>query len=124
MQAPAHGPDPVDGLRLAMMQKRESQLQARLKFRTFGVMEGLQLLMLTCGILILALAEPGRSHTLSLVLGWALVIQGIGLWLTGRSMAKNELAQLQQKMAIVVQGRDGKVIAEAAASAQSLLLRK
>lgn len=31
--------------------------------------------MLVCGIAILAGAEPGRSHTLSLVLGWALIVQ-------------------------------------------------
>lgn len=123
MATPAHGPDPVDGLRLAMMQRREAVLLKRIGFKSFGVMEWLQLLMVVCGVIILVFAD-GRSRTLSLVLGWALVLQGIGLWLTGRNLAKSELKQLREKMAALVQGKDGKVIAEAAASAESLLLRK
>ncbi len=124
MATPVHGPDPVDGLRLAMMQRREAQLVARLKFRSFGVMDALQLALLIIGIVLLANAGHGRTRLNFLVLGWAMVIQGIGLWWAARSMARGELQKLQEKMSAVVQGRDGKVIAEAAISAQSLLLRK
>jgi hypothetical protein len=49
-QLTANGPDPVDGLHLALLQRRADEVRKQLKFRTFGVKEGLLVVMLVCGI--------------------------------------------------------------------------
>jgi hypothetical protein len=123
-QRTANGPDPVDGLHLALLQRRADEVRKQLKFRTFGVKEGLLVAMLVCGISILASAEPGRSHTLHLVLGWALIVQAAGLYWSLRHAAAKELQRLTQRIAMVTDSPDGKIIEEAAGAARELLLGK
>lgn len=122
--AASGGPDPMDGLRLALLQQRADEMRKRLRFRTFGMKEGLLVVMLASGITILALTEPGRSHTLQLVLGWALVVQAAGLYLSLRHSASLELERLTQRISALTQSPDGNAMEQAAGRAQELLLRK
>ncbi len=128
METSQRGPDPVDGLRLAMLQQRRDQLRARLRFRTFGIMEGLLLLMLACGVAIVVTGEHGRylriQHLQHLVLGWALIIQAFGLWWAARRSALQELRRLEQRIETQSHRADAAVVAAAAAAARTLLLRK
>jgi hypothetical protein len=120
----AHGPDPVDGLRLALLQRRAEEARRQLTFRTFGKKEGLLVAMLICGIAILATAEPGRSHTHHLVLGWALIVQAAGLYWSLRHAAAKELKTLKQRIAAICDSPDGKIIEQAAGTARELMLGK
>jgi hypothetical protein len=123
-EARANGPDPVDGLRLALLQQRADEVRRQLGFRTFGMKEGLLVAMLASGITILAMASPGRSHTQSLVLGWALIVQAAGLYWSLRHSAAQELQRLEKRILATAASPDGKVIEEAAGAARQLLLRK
>jgi hypothetical protein len=114
----------MDGLRLALLQQRADEMRNRLRFRTFGMKEGLLVAMLASGITILAMAEPGRSHTMSLVLGWALVVQAFGLYWSLRQSAAKHLQLIEQRIAATANVPDSAVIAEAAGAARELLLRK
>jgi hypothetical protein len=123
-EASAGGPDPVDGLRLALLQQRADEVRRQLGFRTFGMKEGLLVAMLASGITILAMASPGRSHTQSLVLGWALIVQAAGLYWSLRHSAVKELALLEKRIAAAAASPDARVIEAAAGAARQLLLRK
>ncbi len=118
------GPDPVDGLRLALLQKRADEIRGLMRFRTFGMKEGLLVAMLASGITILAMTEPGRSHTMQLVLGWGLIVQAGGLYWSLRHSAGMELKRLKQRISALTDSPDGKVMEQAAEAAQQLLLRK
>ncbi len=120
----ASAPDPVDGLRLALLQQRAEHLRQQLKFRTFGMKEGLLVAMLAIGIALLANAGPGRSHTQYLVVGGALIVQAAGLYWSLRHSAAKELRRLQQLISAAADVPDGAVIAQAAGAARDLLLRK
>lgn len=123
-QPAANGPDPMDGLRLALLRQRADEMRKRRSFRTFGMKEGLLVLMLAVGITILALTEPGRSHTLQLVLGWGLIVQAGFLYWSLRQSAGQELQRLTQRISALTQSPDGKAMEQAAGAAQELLLRK
>lgn len=119
------GPDPVDGLRLALLQQRAEQLRARLGFRKFGFMELLPLLMLACGITVLVTVGHGRYARIQhQVLGWALVVQAVGLWWSARHTAHKELQRLQLRISALAHSPDGAAIVAAATAARSVLLRK
>jgi hypothetical protein len=120
----AHRADPVDGVRLALLQRRADEVRKQLKFRTFGRKEGLLVTMLVCGIGILATSEPGPSRTLQLVLGWTMVAQAAGLYWTLRHAAAKELKSLRQRIAVICDSPDGRIIEQAAGSARELLLKK
>lgn len=119
-----NGPDPVDGLRLALLQQCADEARRQLKFRTFGKKEGLLVAMLVCGVAILASAEPGSSHTLHLVLGWLFVVQATVLYWSLRHSAAKELRSLTQRITAMTESPDGKIIEQAAGAARDLLLRK
>lgn len=118
------GADPLDGLRLAGMQQRADQLVAQLKFKSFGFMQALPLVLLAIGIVLLVNADQARSRLHFLVLGWAMGLQGAGLWWYSRHIAHKELELLRKKILAMTSGEDGQAVAAAAASAQSLLLNK
>ena len=120
----SNGPDPVDGLRLALLQQRADEVRKQLRFRTFGMKEGLLVSMLASGIAILLTASPGRSHTQAVVLGWALIVQAAGLYWSLRHSAAKELQLLEKRISATTASADGKVIGEAASAARELLLRK
>ena len=123
-QPAANGPDPMDGLRLALLQQRAEEMRKRLRFGTFGMKEGLLVLMLAGGITILALTEPGRSHTLQLVLGWGLIVQAGVLYWSLRQTASQELQRLTQRISTLTESPDGRAMEQVAGAAQELLLRK
>ena len=123
-QPTTHGPDPVDGLQLALLQRRADETRKQLKFRTFGKKEALLVALLVCGIINLAVAEPGHSHTLNLVLGWTLIVQAAWLYWSLRHAAANELQRLLRRITEVSDSPDGKIIEQTAGAARELLLRK
>lgn len=86
--------------------------------------EGILVAMLASGIAILATAGPGRSHTMALVLGWALIVQAAGLYWTLRQSAAQQLDLIEKRIAATTASPDGKTIEEAAGAASALLLRK
>ncbi len=115
--------DPVDGLRLALLQQRIDRLHARLRFRTFGLMEALQLLMLLIGlVLLISSGARGYSRPQKLVLGIVLIVQGLGLWWYARRMAAQELQRLQQQLQAMAGAEDAAVIASAADAARTFLI--
>lgn len=124
MTAPRSGPDPVDGLRLALLQQRRERLRKRAAGRAFGVQEGLQLCMAGIGItlLILAAAEPAR-HPQHIAVGVVLIIQGVFLWFLARGMARSQLRQLDKQIEAESCRADAPVVAAAAVAARELLLR-
>ena len=123
-QATVHGPDPVDGLHLALLQRRADHVRKQLKFRTFGRKESFLVAMLVCGIIMLAIAEPGRSHTRILAMGWTFIALGAGNYWSLRHAAEKELQRLTQRIAVVNESPDGKIIEDAAVAARELLLGK
>ncbi len=58
------GPDPMDGIKLALLQQNADQLRKQLRFSTFGAKEVLMLIMLAIGILFLLSGRSGsrRQH--------------------------------------------------------------
>jgi hypothetical protein len=123
MKPTSSGPDPVDGLQLALLQQRADEARKTLMFRTFGKKEGLLVAMLICGIVILTVG-PSSSRTLNLVLGWTFIVQAAVLFWSLRDAAAKELRRLTQRIAVVTESPDGKVIEQAAVAARELLLRK
>jgi hypothetical protein len=123
MQPTASGPDPVDGLHLALLQRRADEVRKQLDFRTFSRKEGLLVAMLICGIVVLSVG-PSGSRTLNLVLGWTFVVQAALLYWSLRQNAAKELQRLTQRIAVVMDSPDGKTIEQAAVAARELLLRK
>jgi hypothetical protein len=118
------GPDPVDGLRLALLQQRRDSLRKRAAGRAFGVQEGLQLLMAGIGITLLILATRDLAHRPQhFVVGVVLIIQGVFLWFVARSMARSQLKQLDKQIEAELRRADAPVMAEAAVAARELLLR-
>jgi len=123
MSAPRSGPDPVDGLHLALLQQRRDRLRKRAAGRAFGVQEGLQVLMAGIGItlLILAVRDPAR-HPQHLAVGAVLVIQGVFLWFVARGMARSQLRQLDQQIDAESRRADAPAVAAAAMATRELLL--
>jgi hypothetical protein len=118
------GLDPMDGLRLALLQQRADQLRKQLRFATFGLKEGLMVGMLAAGLTILLLAEPGRSYKLSLMMGGLLVSQSAVLYWSLRQTAARELQRIEQRIAVAADVPEAAVVAQAASAARELLLRK
>ena len=117
------GPDPVDGLHLALLQQRRDGLRKRAAGRAFGVQEGLQLLMAGIGITLLLVAMRDLAHRPQhFVVGAVLIIQGVFLWFLARSVARSQLRQLDQQIAAELRRADAPVVAEAAVAAHAVLL--
>lgn len=117
--------DPVDGLRLALIQQRVEKLRARLRFRTFGLMEALPLLLLVIGSLVASgggLGSYPRMHRLAL--GVVLIIQALGLWWYARRIATQELRRLQLQALAMLRSDNAAVITAAASAARTFLIDK
>jgi hypothetical protein len=124
MNAPRSGPDPVDGLHLALLQQRRDRLSKRAAGRAFGIQEGLQVLMAGIGITLLILAMRDPAHRPQhFAVGAVLVIQGVFLWFMARSMARSQLQQLDKQIESESRRADAPEIAAAAVAARELLLR-
>lgn len=123
--APPNGPDPVDGLRLALLQQRRDGLRKRVAGRALGMQEGLLIIVAAIGItlLVLAAGDPARKPQ-HIVVGVALLFQGVFLWFMARSSARSQLRQLNRQIEAELRRADGPVVAEAAAAARELLLRE
>jgi hypothetical protein len=118
------GPDPVDGLHLALLQQRRDGLRKRAAGRAFGVQEGLQVLLAGIGITLLILAMRDLAHRPQhFVVGVVLIIQGVFLWFVARSMARSQLRQLDKQIEAELRRTDAPLVAEAAVAARELLLR-
>jgi hypothetical protein len=123
-QARGSGSDPIDGLRLAMLQQNADQLRKQLKFSTFGAKEILMLIMLTIDILFLLSGKSGSPGDMVTVLGWLLITQAFVLYWSLRRAAARHLKLVEQRIAAATSVPDGAVITEAAGAARELLLRK
>lgn len=123
MSAPRSGPDPVDGLHLALLQQRRERLRKRAAGRAFGVQEGLQVLMAGIGITLLILAMRDPAHRPQhFAVGAVLLIQGVFLWFVARSMARSQLQQLDKQIEAEARRTDAPAVAAAALAARELLL--
>jgi len=121
---PAHGPDPVDGLRLALLQRRREQLRARATGRTFGLMEGLLALMLVCGIVELSVSGFGsHARVLRFAVGLLLVVSALLIYVTRWFSALEEARRLDEKIAAQTRSPEGSQIEAAAAAARTFLVR-
>jgi len=119
-----HGPDPVDGLRLALLQQRRERLQARASGRIFGLMEGLLLVMLVCGIVLLAgggLHSMGRM--LRFAMGLLLIVNALALYIGRWFAALEETRRLDERIAAETRSPDAAEIQAAAAAARTFLVR-
>ena len=125
MTAQPHAPDPMDGLRLALMQQRSERLRAKASGRTLGVVEGLMAVMLISGILV-AISGGTRtsSHVLRLAVGLLLIFEAVFLWWVGRRSAREQLRRLDQQIEAAARQPDAAVIAEAASAARTYVLRQ
>jgi hypothetical protein len=116
-------PDPVDGLHLALLQKRRDQLAARAAGRSLGVNEWLMVAMALVGIGMLASATLRRAERLqSVLVGTVLIVQAVALWLLARNAARAQLRQVENQIAAEGRREDAATVAEAASAARELLL--
>jgi type VI protein secretion system component VasK len=124
MTTQAHVPDPMDGLHLAMMQRRREKLLARLSGRSFGGMEILMIAMLVCGIVV-AVGGGTRtgSQVLRLGMGLLLIFEAAFLWWFGRRSARDQLRKLDRQIEAASRRPDAAIVAQAATAARAYLLR-
>lgn len=116
-------PDPVDGLRLALLQKRREQLRTRAAGRSLGINEWLMVAMAVIGIGLLASAAARRTERLqSLLVGSVLLVQAVSLWFMARHAARAQLRQVEHQIAEELRRADAAAVADAAAAARELLL--
>lgn len=116
-------PDPVDGLRLALLQERRDELAARAAGRTLGINEWLMVAMAVIGIGLLGAAAMRRAERLqSALTGTVLVVQAMSLWLMARRAARSQLLQVERQIAVESERADAATIAVAASAARDLLL--
>jgi hypothetical protein len=116
-------PDPVDGLHLALLQKRRDQLAARAAGRSLGMNEWLMVFMAVIGIGLLVSAAARRAERLqTLLVGSVLLVQAVSLWFLARSTARKQLVQVERQIAAAGQRDDAAIVAEAAKGARELML--
>ncbi len=125
MQNRSNGPDPVDGLRLALLQQERDRLRTRASSRFFGMQEGLQLCMALLGVALLAMGIAGtvRNSPVLVAVGILLMVQAVYLWFMFRSAARAQLKQLEKRIEAESRRADAPTIAVAATAAREFLLR-
>lgn len=126
MQNRSNGPDPVDGLRLALLQQERDRLRTRANGRFFGMQEGLQMFMVMVGVVLLVMGISGATESPPVLVaaGVLLMVQAVYLWFMSRSTARAQLRQLEKRIEAESHRADAPAIAEAAAAARELLLRE
>jgi hypothetical protein len=119
-----NGPDPVDGLHLALLQQRLDQLRKRAVGRHFGVQEGLQALLVACGITLLILGwSDARHHPQHIAVGVVMIVQGVFLWIMSMSVARSQVRQVEKQIETEACRADASLVAAAATAARELLLK-
>lgn len=117
--------DPVDGLHVAILQQQRDELLASAAGRKFGIVQGMLVLLLTCGITALVLGALNASEgLLPLALGAMLIVQTFLVWWSLRHAALRQAQALDRKIEQALSGPDGEHLATAAAVARGMLVRR
>jgi hypothetical protein len=113
----------VDGLHLALLQRRRDQLAARAAGRSMGTQEWIMAALVMIGIGLLVAATVRRTERLQgFLVGGVLVVQAVSLWFLARSTARKQLEQVERQISSESRREDAALISEAATAARELLL--
>jgi hypothetical protein len=116
-------PDPLDGLHLALLQRRRDQLAARAAGRSMGAHEWIMVAIAIIGIGLVVAAASRRTERLQgFLVGGTLVVQAVSLWFLARSTARKQLEQVERQISAEDGREDAAIISEAAKAARELLL--
>lgn len=119
------GTDPIDGLRLALLQQQQGRLRARLALRAFTPLDGLMALMLICGIVMVAAGGLGTADLmLRLGIGLLVLCQVAYLWFALRHATRKQLRKVEAQIEAETNGPDGAITIEAAAAAREFILQQ
>jgi hypothetical protein len=106
-------PDPIDGLRMALLQQRRGRLVRTARGR--GTPLGLALILAACGLIQVAVHQ--------FWLGMLMIAMGTLSFWSMRQAARLQMRELDRRIDAMASEPDGAIVAAAAGAARTLILR-